>query len=281
MKFIDFAKKLVPLNDDIFDFFYEALPGYEKVGNRRILLGCWGAFQNPEVVDYTLRAHDRLGTGDVRHARRRRRRRAGHHRPGRDQPRDPDPARQLVLRGLGERSRRSCRHDPLGQSGRPAPPLEPDDDPEAAEAQPARGALQLGDEPALVQQAHGRLPAARHRRRSAGAAVGDRAGGAGRHAVRQVDGQERDDHAAQAPPSSGEVQTGVEDPALVEHHRARPRPRLLHRLRRRDGDAFRRAGAGAAARRRRARCSRTSTSPRRRSAAAFTRRFAACCRTTW
>jgi hydrogenase large subunit len=52
MRFIDFAKKLVPLNDDIFDFFYEALPGYEKVGNRRILLGCWGAFQNPEVVDY-------------------------------------------------------------------------------------------------------------------------------------------------------------------------------------------------------------------------------------
>jgi hydrogenase large subunit len=53
MKFIDFAKKLVPLNDDLFDFFYEALPGYEQVGNRRILLGCWGAFQNPEVVDYS------------------------------------------------------------------------------------------------------------------------------------------------------------------------------------------------------------------------------------
>jgi len=53
MRFIDFAKKLVPLNDDIFDFFYEALPGYEKVGNRRILLGCWGAFQNPDVVDYS------------------------------------------------------------------------------------------------------------------------------------------------------------------------------------------------------------------------------------
>ena len=57
MKFIDFAKKLVPLNDDIFDFFYEALPGYEKVGNRRILLGCWGSFQNPEVVDYS---YDRM-----------------------------------------------------------------------------------------------------------------------------------------------------------------------------------------------------------------------------
>jgi hydrogenase large subunit len=50
--FIDFVKKIVPLNDDIFDFFYDALPGYEKVGDRRILLGCWGSFQNPDVVDY-------------------------------------------------------------------------------------------------------------------------------------------------------------------------------------------------------------------------------------
>jgi hydrogenase large subunit len=52
IRFIDFAKKLVPLNDDLFNFFYEALPGYEKVGQRRILLGCWGSFQNPDVCDY-------------------------------------------------------------------------------------------------------------------------------------------------------------------------------------------------------------------------------------
>jgi hydrogenase large subunit len=53
MKFIDFAKRAVPLNDDLFNFFYEALPGYEEVGRRRILLGCWGSFQDPDVVDYT------------------------------------------------------------------------------------------------------------------------------------------------------------------------------------------------------------------------------------
>lgn len=52
IQFVDFAKKLVPLNDDIFDFFYEALPGYEKVGDRRVLLGCWGSFQDPDVCDY-------------------------------------------------------------------------------------------------------------------------------------------------------------------------------------------------------------------------------------
>ena len=43
------------MNDDVFDFFYEALPGYEEVGRRRILLGCWGAFNNPDYVDYTTR----------------------------------------------------------------------------------------------------------------------------------------------------------------------------------------------------------------------------------
>jgi hydrogenase large subunit len=52
LRTIDFVKKAVPMNDDIFDFFYDALPGYEKVGLRRTLLGCWGAFMDPDVVDY-------------------------------------------------------------------------------------------------------------------------------------------------------------------------------------------------------------------------------------
>ncbi len=52
MKYVEFMKKVLPLHDDLFDFFYDALPGYEEVGRRRILLGCWGSFQNPEVCDY-------------------------------------------------------------------------------------------------------------------------------------------------------------------------------------------------------------------------------------
>jgi hydrogenase large subunit len=52
MKYVEFMKKCVPLHDDLFDFWYEALPGYEKVGQRRILLGCWGAFNHPDVCDY-------------------------------------------------------------------------------------------------------------------------------------------------------------------------------------------------------------------------------------
>src|SRR5579884_3280 len=55
MRFLDFVKKAVPMNDDVFDFFYQALPGYEKVGQRRILLGCWGSFQNPYVCDYNYK----------------------------------------------------------------------------------------------------------------------------------------------------------------------------------------------------------------------------------
>jgi hydrogenase large subunit len=52
LRCLDFVKRAVPLNDDVFDFFYEALPGYEQVGLRRTLLGCWGAWNNPDEVDY-------------------------------------------------------------------------------------------------------------------------------------------------------------------------------------------------------------------------------------
>jgi hydrogenase large subunit len=52
LRCLDFIKKSVAMNDDIFDFFYQALPGYEEVGQRRILLGCWGSFQDPAVCDY-------------------------------------------------------------------------------------------------------------------------------------------------------------------------------------------------------------------------------------
>ena len=52
MRYVEFMKKVVPMHDDLFDFFYEALPGYEKVGLRRTLLGCWGSFQDPAVCNF-------------------------------------------------------------------------------------------------------------------------------------------------------------------------------------------------------------------------------------
>ena len=61
MKYCEFMKKVVPLHDDLFDFFYEALPGYEEVGRRRILLGCWGSFQDPNVCDYRYETMNEWG----------------------------------------------------------------------------------------------------------------------------------------------------------------------------------------------------------------------------
>jgi hydrogenase large subunit len=51
-RYIEFVKKMVPLHDDLFDFFYEALPGYEHVGERPIMLVCMGAFQDPDACDF-------------------------------------------------------------------------------------------------------------------------------------------------------------------------------------------------------------------------------------
>jgi hydrogenase large subunit len=61
MKYVEFMKKVVPLHDDLFDFMYEALPGYEKVGYRRTLLGCWGSFNNPNECDYRYEHMDKWG----------------------------------------------------------------------------------------------------------------------------------------------------------------------------------------------------------------------------
>src|SRR2546421_12319862 len=61
MRYVEFMKKVVPLHDDLFNFIYEALPGYEEVGRRRVLLGCWGSFQDPDVVDYRYQTMDKWG----------------------------------------------------------------------------------------------------------------------------------------------------------------------------------------------------------------------------
>ncbi|MEY2580724.1 MAG: hydrogenase large subunit [Ilumatobacteraceae bacterium] len=61
MRYVEFMKRVVPLHDDLFNFFYEAMPGYEQVGNRRILLGCWGAWQDPEVCNFQYKDMTKWG----------------------------------------------------------------------------------------------------------------------------------------------------------------------------------------------------------------------------
>ncbi|MDL4774316.1 MULTISPECIES: nickel-dependent hydrogenase large subunit [Thermomonosporaceae] len=55
MRFVEFMKRVVPMHDDLFDFFYEAMPGYQEVGRRRVLLNCWGSLNDPEHCDFTYR----------------------------------------------------------------------------------------------------------------------------------------------------------------------------------------------------------------------------------
>jgi hydrogenase large subunit len=62
MRCMDWVKKIVPITDDLFDFFYDVTDGeYAKVGHRRTLLGCWGAFQNPDVVNYSYESMNDAG----------------------------------------------------------------------------------------------------------------------------------------------------------------------------------------------------------------------------
>jgi hydrogenase large subunit len=55
VKYVEFMKRVVPMHDDLFDFFYDALPGYENVGKRRVLLACWGGFQDPYRCTFDYR----------------------------------------------------------------------------------------------------------------------------------------------------------------------------------------------------------------------------------
>ncbi len=61
MKYVEFMKKVVPLHDDLFDFIYQALPGYERVGQRRVLLACGGAFNDPYICDYKYENMNKWG----------------------------------------------------------------------------------------------------------------------------------------------------------------------------------------------------------------------------
>jgi hydrogenase large subunit len=61
MRYVEFMKRCLPMHDDLFDFFYEALPGYEEVGRRRVLLGCWGSLNDPEYCDFSYQNMESWG----------------------------------------------------------------------------------------------------------------------------------------------------------------------------------------------------------------------------
>ena len=61
MRYIDYVKRSVPMHDDLYDFWLEALPGYDDVGFRETNLVCWGAFDDPEFIDYDYKSMTEWG----------------------------------------------------------------------------------------------------------------------------------------------------------------------------------------------------------------------------
>ena len=113
-RYAEFMKKCVPLHDDLFDFWYDALPGYEKVGYRRTLLGCWGSFNDPDVCDYTYKNMAKWGDSDVRHPGRRGGRQAGHPQTWSTSTSASASCSAIRSTTTGRVKRRSSRVDPLG-----------------------------------------------------------------------------------------------------------------------------------------------------------------------
>ena len=284
MRYVEFMKRVVPMHDDLFDFFYEAMPGYEEVGRRRADLVCWGSLNDPEHCDFryenmtnwgrkmfvspgVIRDGELLRTNDLVE----------------DQPGHPDPARLLVLRGLG-RPGDVRDPGPARQPGRPRRPWNQHTIPRPGEAR-LRRQVQLGHVAALVRR-H-RPPGRGHRRRADRRGCGRPRSATWSTSLRcRSTGRQRGDQPA----------ADVSKPRKV---RSSGRSRGTRRARRCPTRSSATApGPTSRPTRRRARCTSSrrrwprsgpggrrpgsrSASRTRRTAAGSPRRSAACCRTTW
>ena len=61
MRYIDYTKRSVPMHDDLYDFWLEALPGYDEVGYRDTNLVYWGCLRRPRLHRLRLQDDDRVG----------------------------------------------------------------------------------------------------------------------------------------------------------------------------------------------------------------------------
>ena len=218
------------MNDDVFDFFYEALPGYEEVGRRRDPARLLGRVQQPRPRRLRLQEHGRLGQRDVRHPGRGGRRRAGHDRTSSTSTSASAScsARPTTRTGTGEET--FVPKDPLGNPVDQRHPWN-----QTTIPKPQKRDLEGGNYSWVMS------PRWYDKRTGDNLAL-DTGGGAlarlwatalaeqGRHAVREGDRLERADHPAE---DAGHARADdrVEDPAVVERDRARPRADLLRRLR--------------------------------------------------
>ena len=223
MKYVEFMKKVVPLHDDLFDFFYEALPGYEEVGRRRDPARLLGIVQQPGRLRLHLREHDRRGAARCT-SRPASSSTASWSRPTWSTSTSTSASCSGSSFYDDWAGRRDVREDrPARQPGRPAAPVEPDDDPAAAEAR-LRRQVHLGDVAALVRQADRRASGARHRRRADRALLGDGARRPGGHRLRQGDRAAASRSTCRRPMSLPEVEFEWKIPKwsnTIERDRAR------------------------------------------------------------
>ncbi len=61
MRYMDYVKRVVPMHDDLYDFFLTELPGYDMVGYRETNLVNWGCFDDPDYVDYDYKTMTEWG----------------------------------------------------------------------------------------------------------------------------------------------------------------------------------------------------------------------------
>ena len=126
MRYMDYCKRTVPMHDDPMTSSTRRCRATRSRRLPRHRPRVLGRVRRPAVRRLQLPQHDRVGAAAVRHPGPGVQGRADHHGPRRDQPRDPHPARLLVLRRLDQRA--DLRHPrPARQRGRQAPPVEQGD----------------------------------------------------------------------------------------------------------------------------------------------------------
>ena len=207
MRYVEFMKRVVPMHDDLFDFFYEAMPGYEEVGRRRADMVCWGSLNDPEHCDFKYENMTNWGRKMFVSP--------GVIRDGQLLTNDLVEINLGIRILLGssfyedwEDQEMFVTRDAAGQPGGPQAPVEPAHDPAAGQAR-LRQQVQLGHVAALVRRQGS--PGRRHRRRPDRQAVGDRAGRPRRLRLRQVDREQRADQPA-ADDEQARAHLRVEDP---------------------------------------------------------------------
>ena len=246
---------------------------------RRVLLGCWGAFQDPGRRRLPLRDDDR--SGDARCTSRPASSSTASSSRRTSSRSTSASASCSATRSTrtGSTASRSCREDPLGNPVDPRHPWN-----QTTIPKPQKRDLENGPYSWVMS------PRWYHAKTKEHLALDTGGGPLARLWVTalanlvktpyvQATGKQR---ANPAPEDRVVRRDGarVEDAAVVEHDRARPRARLLHRVRRGDGAVLRREGDASACTRATSARSRSSRSRTRRSAAASTRPCAACSRTT-